>query len=209
MSHKSRILKLTKLGALWIHDGNPQRPHALLTSGNHSNGFFNASFIICDPEELYRIWQWFHSLNYYRIYPDWVFGSALGAINIAYEFARNYKNCKAGFTEPTIVDGEKKMIVKRFEVKPGDTVVMVEDVMTTGGTTIRSIEALEQKGAIVHSEIYVIVNRSGKESLEGRKIIAFIDKEMPIWQPDECPLCKEGSQALRPKGNWDKLTAAY
>jgi len=46
MSHKSRILKLTKLGALWIHDGNPQRPHALLTSGNHSNGFFNASFIM-------------------------------------------------------------------------------------------------------------------------------------------------------------------
>lgn len=42
------INKYRQLGALWIHDGNPKRPHALLTSGNHSSGFFNSRIVIAE-----------------------------------------------------------------------------------------------------------------------------------------------------------------
>ena len=38
---------------------------------------------------------------------------------------------------------------------------------------------------------------------------AVIDKAMPMWVPEECPLCQAGSEAIRPKGNWDRLTADY
>ena len=68
---------------------------------------------------------------------------------------------------------------------------------------------LESKSIVVADKILVLVNRSGMTELDGRKIIALIDHKMPIWTPDECPLCQQGSEAVRPKAHWDQLTADY
>jgi hypothetical protein len=54
------------------------------------------------------------------------------------------------------------------------------------------------------------VNRSGLTEVNGMKIVALIDHPMPMWAPEECPLCPQGSEAIRAKGeNWARLTAAY
>lgn len=55
------------------------------------------------------------------------------------------------------------------------------------------------------SHILVLVNHTGLKEINGMKIISLIDKEMPMWQPNDCPLCKAGSIAVRPKDNWELL----
>ena len=59
--------------------------------------------------------------------------------------------------------------------------------------------------------VAVLVNRSGLTEVGGKKIVALIDRPMPMWTPDECPLCKAGSEAIRAKGseNWARLKATY
>lgn len=201
-----------KIGAFWVHDDNPKRPHALLTSGKHSNGFFNGSKVIVDPQLLRRsllsiLWC-DEGPKHLSHRPKYVVGSALGAINIAHTMAE-ILGTKSCFTEPNVIDGVKHMELKRFSISPKSDVLVVEDVLTTGGTTLKTIKALEDKGVFVLPSILVLVNRSGMVRLGDRKIFSLIDHHMPIWEPDECPLCKAGSEAVRPKDNWDRLTADY
>lgn len=197
----------TKVGALWIYDGEPcaERPHGEMTSGNHSNGFFNGSLVIRHPGlceeaccELYLMLSRVSTIDRNEVHSVW--GSAMGAITIAHEVASQF-NIPFGFTEK---DGDQ-MIVKRFPVQKDEGILVVEDVMTTGGTTRKTIAALESAGANILPYILVLVNRSGMKEFEGRQIIALIDRELPLWQPDECPYCKVGSKALRPKTHWDEL----
>lgn len=212
MGEEQWMEKFKETGALWIHDDNPKRPHALLTSGNHSNGFFNGSLVIKYPILLSdAVQDLLSKLKEYK--PNQVIGSAFGAITIAHEMAKNF-SCQFGFTEPVTEDGEKKMALKRFSVE-GQKVLLVEDVMTTGGTTIKTAMAVKEGEGEVVPVVGVLVNRSGREYLDcgegiGKlKIVALIDRSMPMWTPEECPLCQRGSEAIRPKGNWDKLNANY
>jgi orotate phosphoribosyltransferase len=212
LQEKSWTETFSDMGALWIHDNNPARPHALLTSGKHSNGFFNATKVIENPALLEEacVDMWAHHADSLpgQSACDRVIGSAFGAITIAHVIAQML-NVQMGFTEPVETDDGKQMVLKRFALSEGDRVLIVEDVMTTGGTNRKTIKTIEAAGAEVLPVLPVLVNRSGMTELDGRRIIALIDHSMPMWEPEECPLCKQGSEALRPKGNWDKLNAHY
>jgi orotate phosphoribosyltransferase len=212
MNHWMDVFK--RMGALWIHDGNLERPHALLTSGKHSNGFFNGSKIIKHPrvlaEACHDLLQISHAAQFA---PRSVFGSAMGAVTIAHELARQM-GVELGFTEPvetreTLDIVRKHMILKRFSVVQNEKVIVAEDVMTTGGTTRKTIKALSDAGADVLGTVLVLVNRSGQEFLDGRRIVTLIDHPMPIWEAEECPLCAQGSEPIRPKGreSWQELVA--
>lgn len=192
-------------GGLWKHDGNAARPHALLTSGLHSDGFVNGSLLIQYPQLLNKIVRdWAETILNNGDAPDWVCGSAFGAITIAYEMASQL-GCRAAFTEP--VDGT--LTLKRFPIAEGDKVIVVEDVVTTGGSTQRTIAALEAAGAVVAPEIYILVDRSDGSVLAPRRIFPATRVDVNAWRPEECPLCADGSEAVRPKANWDRLTASY
>lgn len=195
-------------GALWIHDGNPKRPHALLTKGGHSDGFFNGTKIMQDPFLMGDISQAFYELllaagGGQLLNPTWVFGSAYGAMFLAYQMAAHC-GALAGFTEPQ-PDGS--MVNKRFDVTSGQTILPVEDVMTTGGTTQKTIAVLEATGARILPVVLVIFNRSEKQDLDSRKIISLVHHPLNNWTPEECPWCPKGSEAIRPKANWSRLTA--
>lgn len=201
--------KFQEIGAFWKHDGNPLRPHALLTSGNHSDGFFNGSKVIMDPILLENACK--DVLVGFSCPAEgfaWVIGSANGATTIPHEIAKRL-GAKTGFTEKVETVHGKEMHLKRFNVKEGDLVLPVEDVLTTGGTTLKTIRAIEERKAKVFHKFIVLMNRSGMTHLEGREIVALIDESMFIWTPGECPLCKLGSVAVRPKENWDLLNAMY
>ena len=202
----------SEMVALWIHDGNPERPHALLTSGKHSNGFFNASKVIVNPSILKEACLDIVKGNRGDVPEhsrgDMVIGSALGAITIAHVMAE-LLNATCGFTEPVVANGEKTMQLKRFSIESAERILPVEDVISTGDTTLKTIAELKQKGAIIHPVVIVLVNRSGKEYLDQYKIISLIDHPMPMWKAEDCPLCQQGSEEIRPKCNWDKLTGDY
>jgi len=195
-------------GAIWIHDGKPSRPHAVLTSGLHSDGFVNCTFITQQPALLQKILSdkegLAAKLPTEKI--DWVIGSALGAVTFAYAVALQL-NARAGFTEK---DGEA-MKLSRFEVSPGQKVLVVEDTISTGGSTLKTIDGLHKAGvadAQILPFILCLVNRSGSNKLGSRELRALITTDIHTWQPEACPLCKTGSQAVRPKSHWHELTKA-
>jgi orotate phosphoribosyltransferase len=89
-------------------------------------------------------------------------------------------------------------------------VLFCEDVLTTGGSVELAEDAVLENGGIVLPYILVLVNRSGLTEVNGKKIIALINRDFPKWTPEECPLCKEGSEAIPPKGdNWELLKLTY
>jgi orotate phosphoribosyltransferase len=209
-------------GALWVHDGSPKRPHALLTSGMHSNGFFNSSIVSEDPALIIEA-----SFDLARIVAGeinidlltYVIGPSMGAVVLAHCVASDFQRrtrelCKSSFTEKVEQpDGTTAMVLKRSTLKEGaDEVLVVEDVLTTGGSIEKTIEAVSQAGGHVAPVVAVLVNRSGLTHVRGgRKIVSLIDQSMPMWLASECPLCKRGSEAIRPKGtgNWAQLNASY
>jgi len=207
-------------GALWFHDGNTVRPHALLTSGKHSSGFFNSERVMEDPllldracnNLLYLLKQGGFDLEVV----DRVAGPALGAITPAHDLARHIgfardRPCLRAYAEKDPERGPKAMVFKRTAIRPGEQILLVEDVLTTGVSTEETAMAVVRAGGIVMPFVGVLVNRSGLTEVGDKQIVALIDHPMPMWKAEECPLCKQGSEPLRPKGaeNWARLNAQY
>ena len=103
------------------------------------------------------------------------------------------------------------MLFKRTSIRSGERILAVEDVLTTGGSVDLMANAVRSAGGRMHPFIAAIVNRSSMTEVNGRKIVALIDRPMSVWMPDECPLCSQGSETIRPKDteNWARLNAAY
>ncbi len=209
-------------GALWVHDGNPVRPHALLTSGKHSNGFFNSRLVI-ESEELLSmaardlVTKLLRIDSYVIDSLDCVVGPATGATKLAMLIARDINSYfppdhwrfwyspKKGETE----NGRIMVFQENMHPYRYDEVLLCDDVLTTGGSLKLTENAVERDSAFVLPFVLVLVNRSGFKSVNGKRIISLVDREMPIWKKDECPLCKNGSKAIRPKDNWELLNAEY
>lgn len=206
--------------AYWLHDGNPNRPHALLTSGRHSNGFFNSREIIQYDELMRAAARDFHQL-FIRAGGDlddvdFVVGPQTGATRLAEVICEDFNKFTGGsclWASPakSEQDGVKSMIFTPLERDRLDDVkvLLVEDVMSTGGSVELVAEAVKAAGGELLPYVLVLVNRSGLQEVDGRKVVALIDEPMPMWAPAECPLCAQGSKAIRPKDNWGRLTADY
>lgn len=209
--------------ALWIHDGNPKRPHALLTSGKHSNGFFNSRLVIPDEELLDEAAAdlveklGFQDGN--QVGVDSIVGPQTGATKLAKLIYGHMADCGESprfWASPakSEVNGVKSMVFSFAELyllAQRRPVLLCEDVLSTGGSIELTAKAIEYVNGIILPYVLVLVNRSGLTEIGDKKIVALIDHPMPMWEPHECPLCKQGSEAIRPKGteNWDLLNASY
>ena len=209
-----------KMGALWMHDGNPQRPHALLTSGEHSGGFFNGEQVMEDPfvldEAAMDLMLSLVGAGLLTEGVDRVVGPAMGAITLAHDLCRHIcyssgRRCLRAYAEKIGEGKDKEMRFNRTAIRTDETVLLAEDVLTTGGSVELVAEAAAAKGGVVLPFVAVLVNRSGLQEVGGRKIVSLINRHMPNWLPADCPLCKQGSPAIKPKAadNWARLNARY
>jgi len=199
----------SRYGAFWKHDGNPERPHAELTSGKHSNGFFNGGVLTFAHPHVGTLMcgdlaEEVRGIRGIR-HPDAIFGTEVGSIPIAHIIASVLMVPWGYVTKSGEIDA-------RFAFEEGATILVVDDVFTTGGTTSETIRILENHGAVVLPVLPVLCNRSlDTEHFEGRRIAPLIREPMQVWTPDECPLCKRGSEAIRPKARdaWQRLSTVY
>lgn len=104
----------------------------------------------------------------------------------------------------------EKMALKRFDdIQPGDTVLVCEDTITTGGTTAATIRALAEKGCKVIREIVALCDRTdGNQenfALADYSINSLIQLQLPVHPPDNCPMCIKGSVADSVKKRWAEL----
>ena len=90
------------------------------------------------------------------------------------------------------------MVLRRgFTVQPGETAVVVEDVITTGGSTRDVIEALRAAGARVLAA-GSIIDRSGGAASVGVPRVALATLQVAAHHPEECPLCRRGIPVVKP-----------
>ena len=167
--------------------------HFLLTSGKHSNRYLQCAKIFRNTkysEELCAAL----AEKFADEEIDVVIGPAMGAVQMAYEVSRQI-GCENFFTERV----EGKMELRRgFEVKEGMRCLLVEDVVTTGGSVKEVKELVEKMGGVVVG-IGSIVNRSNGKADFGVPFKSVIAVNVESWEADECPLCKEGkTPAIKP-----------
>lgn len=200
--------------AYWMHDGNPSNPHAELTSGKCSNGFFDCLRVlkyvtlseILANQMARKIRD---AIGDQKV--DWVIASPMAGITFGHDVARALGVPIFMFTEKD-PEQKGKMLWKRMAIPEGAAVLQIEELTTTSKTLNAVREAVDSGnpnpvnwlpyvGIFVHRPPKLPVDQYGD-----RKVIALIEREVWAVDPDECPLCKGGSARYRPKAHWKELT---
>jgi orotate phosphoribosyltransferase len=167
--------------------------HFIYTSGRHGRQFLQAARVLQYPyltESLCVAMAKKWLANDIKL----VVGPATGGIILAYEFARRLK-CRAAFTEK---DGRGGMALKRgVRLQEGIRVLVVEDVITTGGSVKKSIDHLRQRGAEV-AGVAALIDRSGGEAEFDCRFDPLASLAMESWTPEQCPLCQKGAPLVEP-----------
>jgi len=212
---EEKILELFNLcDAVWLHDGDPRRPHAELTSGKCSNGFFDCMRVLKHPnlcEILAR--QLAKRIREEGVGSriDWVIGSPYAGITFSYEVARVFQAIH-GFPEKDPSDPKgKRFVWQRLTIPAGANVLQVEELITTARTLQEVRRAITEGNPEPVNWIPIVgtlVHRPPKLPVEYNniKVVALVEREIWAVEPDECPLCKKGSPRLRPKTHWEQLT---
>lgn len=166
--------------------------HFLLTSGKHSNQYFQCAKVLQYPEYAESLCKIISKyFNSFEI--DTVIAPAIGGIVVGQEVAR-LLNKKSIFAER--VNG--KLTLRRgFEISAGEKVLVCEDVVTTGGSVLEVIDIVRQNGGEVVG-VGMIVDRSNGKVKFGVPQISTLQMEVVAYEPDKCPLCKEGIPAVKP-----------
>lgn len=164
--------------------------HFLLTSGRHSNRYLQCAKIFRNPKYSEEICA--ALAGYFRgDGVDVVIGPAMGAVQMAYEVSRAL-GCENFFTERG-ADG--KMTLRRgFSVEPGQRVLVVEDVVTTGGSVREVIDLVSAAGGNVIG-VGSVVDRTAGTIDFGVPFHAVVSLRVESWEAADCPLCKAGASA--------------
>ena len=167
--------------------------HFLLTSGLHSPTYLQCARVCRLPDICGELCaELAEQLRDIRV--DAVVGPALGGIVIAYELARAM-GTRGIFMER---DADGRMTLRRgFELVPGESVVVAEDVMTTGGSVTEIIENVEKAGATV-AGVACLVDRGGARRFEGRRIARLLQMQVPTYTAEDCPQCRKGMELVKP-----------
>jgi len=173
------------------------RGHFRLTSGLHSPEYLQCALVLQHPryaellgKALADCLKELTKENEIGL----VASPAIGGLIIGHEAARAL-GARFLFTER---DASGAMTLRRgFQVTPGETAVVVEDVMTTGGSTREVVERLRAAGARVMAA-GSIIDRSGGQAEVGVPRAALVTLNVVTYQPEDCPLCREGSPAIKP-----------
>jgi len=129
-----------------------------------------------------------------------VVGPMTGGIILAYETGKQL-GTKAIFTER--VDGKMKFR-RGFTLSPDDKILIVEDIITTGGSVMEVIETIKTDGENTNSGkpsivgIGALVDRSGGKTVFGYPFNPLVTMDVAAYKPEECPLCKSGVPVTKP-----------
>ncbi len=157
--------------------------HFLLTSGRHSNKYLQCAKIFRNTKYSEELCAALGE-KYADAGVEVVIGPAMGAVQMAYEVSRALK-CENFFTER---DENGKMTLRRgFVVEPGQKVLIVEDVVTTGGSVKEVIELVKAAGGDIVG-VGSIVDRTGGKIDFGVPFKAVYSADVTSWEKDECSL---------------------
>ncbi len=182
---------------LFQQTGAYLRGHFRLSSGLHSGAYLQSALVLAHPAHAETLGKALAAKLRDLAGPegiDLVISPALGGLIIGHEVARAM-GLRFLFTER---DADRKMSLRRgFTLSPGERVVVVEDVITTGGSTMEVIEIVRAAGAIPVAA-GSIIDRSGGTADLGIPRAALATLKVEAHQPDHCPMCQAGEPVVKP-----------
>lgn len=178
--------------AVFEKTGVVQKGHFLLTSGRHSATYMQCARLFEYPEYSEMLCAEL-AKRFGGEAVDLVIGPALGGIIMAYEVSRALKTRNV-FAERL----EGVMTLRRgFDVREGQRVLVVEDVVTTGGSVREVLRLLEDRGARA-AGVGVMVDRTAGAVEFGCRLESLVSMEIVSYPPDECPVCRAGAPLIKP-----------
>ncbi len=186
MLSEERIVEIFKATGTFMEG------HFRLTSGLHS-GLYVEKFRVLEHPKYTEILCREIAERYKDSGVTLVVGPAIGGVIIAYETARAL-GVRSIFCERE----EGKLTLRRgFHISPEDKVLVVEDIVTTGGSVKEVLAVVEESGAEIVG-VGLLVDRSGGKVDLGYRTEALLTMQVTTYQPDDCPLCKDGQPIVKP-----------
>jgi orotate phosphoribosyltransferase len=186
------VMALFEETAAYLHG------HFRLTSGLHSGEYLQCAKVLAVPAYAERLGQEL-ARQITRLLPgvapQVVVAPAIGGIVIGHEVAKALR-ARSLFTERDM-DTNAMTLRRGFEIAPGETAVVIEDVITTGGSTKEVIQVVEKLGGQVLAA-GSIVDRSAGRADVGVPRVALHSLEAIAYQPADCPLCLDGVPVVKP-----------
>jgi orotate phosphoribosyltransferase len=168
------------------------RGHFLLTSGRHSPKFLQAALVLQYTDKTSLLAEEL-AAKFAAERPELVVGPAVGGIILAHEVARAL-GARSCYSEK---EGDRMTIRRGFSVRPGTRALVVEDVVTTGGSVRKTVEHLQGRGAEVCA-IGALVDRSGGTAEFDVPFHVLAELQIETYRPADCPLCKSGIPLVEP-----------
>ena len=185
LSERETLELYEKTGAL-------MRGHFRLTSGLHSDIYLQSALVLQYPEHAARLGEAL-AAPYTDARAQTVLAPAIGGILVAHEVARAL-GVRALFTERE--DGAMRLR-RGFTLTPGERCLVVEDIITTGGSTREVVECVRASGGSVIG-VGSLIDRSGGTAAFDVKRASLAMVSASTWPPEACPLCKSGGHAIKP-----------
>jgi len=203
VNREQRILMtmLEESGAL-------RRGHFLLSSGLHSEAYVQCALLLEEPVRARKVGQDLAE-QLRQFHPDSVLSPALGGVIIGHEVAAGL-GVPFRFTERK---GEEMGLRRGFSLRQGERVVIVEDVVTTGRSTLETASLATARGARVVAIGAIIDRTAGRDPFDV-PFRSLLQLDLPSYPPGECPACragalpaeKPGSRPEAARGEWAEGT---
>lgn len=166
--------------------------HFLLSSGLHSGQYFQCAKLLENPPVAAQIAE-----ALAKVCAAWnvdvVLSPAVGGILVGYELSR-VLGCRNIFAERPSGRFELR---RGFSIRPGERVLMAENVITTGGSVLEAAEVVKNYGGEIVGYA-VIVDRSGGRFAPEQPVVAYGAFDAQAFTPDQCPLCAKGIPVEKP-----------
>lgn len=175
--------------------GAVEQGHFVLASGNHSNYYVKKGKLVQHPFELQKMIE--------QVVPqmrelgdiDVVLSPAMGGVPVGQQVGLAL-HARTIYAERN-ADTNELELKRGFEIKPGERLLLVEDVITTGGTLLELTDFIAEQGGEV-AGVFVVVNRSGKEKVAEFPVVSCMEVQFPVYAPDQIPDWLEEIPAVRP-----------
>jgi orotate phosphoribosyltransferase len=179
------------------------RGHFVYTSGRHGADYLEKFRILEDPRATTEL-AGMIAERFRSIKPELVAGPTTGGIILAFEVAR-----QLGIDAVYVERGEPggRVLRRGFEISPGTRVLVVDDVVTTGGSLVETQACIGSAGGVVIG-IGVLADRTAGRVAVEVPFYACLTVDFPSYTPDACPLCASGVPVAPPRGSSSKKVPA-
>ncbi len=186
-------MKREEVQKIFEQAGAVRKGHFELSSGLHSSTYIQCALVLQYPNQAEILGRALSEL-FANLQVSCVVAPAMGGITIGYEVARAL-GVRSLWVER---DRSGQMALRRgWELKPGERVLVIEDVWTTGGSTRETIGVVEQEEGLVVAA-GALIDRTGGAVEWNVPARALLEMEVPSYEPDDCPLCRAGGATTRP-----------